>query len=153
MRTDTRKKLLNNVGGDDLKNTGKDCFVENIVFKNSDLSVPDLVKIMPAPLFTNTAARKSPKSAPKPQMVENQQIIDSNNKYTTSKKSGFVFVGSNGEVLAESKGSSVSAGVVIKSVNKKENETDDWQKLRQISTMLEQSLGCHAPDEIQRYPC
>ena len=86
-------------------------------------------------------------------MVEYQKIVVPNHTNTMSKKSGFVFVGSNGEVLAESKGSSVSAGVVIKSVNKKETETDAWQKLRQISAMLEQSLGCRAPDEIPRYPC
>ena len=73
-------------------------------------------------------------------------------------KPSYLFVGSNGEVLAESKGNSEGLEIIYKRVAANLDKTKDdkppaWEKLNQISSNLEQSLGCHACAEVPRYPC
>ena len=59
IKTDTGQKLLNNVSGDSLKNARRDYCVENIEKENDERSVPDLVRIMPAQLSSNTVTKAS----------------------------------------------------------------------------------------------
>ena len=60
--------------------------------------------------------------------------------------------------MAESKGNSEGSEIIYKRVNAKLDKTDNektpaWQKLKEISSNLEQSLGCHACAEVPIYPC
>jgi hypothetical protein len=117
--------------------------------------VPDLIQIIPGQLSPNALTKSQKNQQPK-QAIESyptrSEII------SRHKKHNFLFVGSNGEVLAESKGNSEGSEIIYKRINAKLDKTEDgktpaWQKLKQISSNLEQSLGCHACAEVPRYPC
>jgi len=199
IKTDTGGKELNNSSGDSAKNARKQKDQSRNIksgFTNPDnLSVPDLVKIMPAQLSPNTSAKSAkPQQVPrqrrpvswegdilplqppshhnslspvrmntaantgKPQQAPRINDTTPSNNNSRRKTSAFVFIGTNGEVLAESKGDAEGSDMVVKRVNeanspKKETETKAWEKLKQISDMLEQSPDCHAGTEDTKYPC
>ena len=135
--------------------------VKKPVAVNSDMgidinpySVPDLIQNIPGQLSPNTIT-KSPNTHllySKPaKLVQKETIV-------RHKKPSYLFVGSNGEVLAESKGTSECSEIIYKRVSAsidktKDDKTPAWEKLKQISSNLEQSLGCHACKEVPRYPC
>ena len=198
IKTDTGGKELNNSSGDSAKNVRKQKDQSRNIksgFTNPDnLSVPDLVRIMPAQLSPNTSAKSAkPQQAPSQRrpvswegdILPSQQPSQNNslspvgmnrvansgkqqsmihdnrpghNDSTKRKTSAFVFIGTNGEVLAESKGDAKGSDMVVKRVNeanspKKESESKAWEKLKQISDMLEQCPDWHARTEETRYPC
>lgn len=199
IKTDTGGKELNNSSGDSAKNVRKQKDQSRNIksgFTNPDnLSVPDLVRIMPAQLSPNTSAKSAkPQQVPrqrrpvswegdtlplhppsqhnslspvrmntaantgKPQQAPRINDTTLSNNNSKRKTSAFVFIGTNGEVLAESKGDAKGSDMVVKRVNeasspKKETETKAWEKLKQISDMLEQSPDCHAGTEETKYPC
>ena len=97
-------------------------------------------------------------------LKSNNQLLNSKpvkidpRETTSHKKPSYLFVGRNGEVLAESKGTSECSEIIYKRVSAsidktKDDKTPAWEKLKQISSNLEQSLGCHACKEVPRYPC
>ena len=121
-------------------------------------SVPDLIQSIPGQMSPNILTRtKSPTNPPpKEHMHSNPARTAVCETIIRHKKPSYLFVGSNGEVLAESKGNSEGSEIIYKRVNAKLDTTDDektpaWQKLKQISSNLEQSLGCHACAEVPRY--
>jgi len=81
-------------------------------------------------------------------------------KSPKARKPSYIFVGRNGEVLAESKGSKDNTEVVVKKLEesvkseKRENgETKPWEQLRQISSTLEKNIICQASVDMISYPC
>ena len=121
-------------------------------------SFPDLIQSIPGQMSLNILTKSPRNPPPKVPIHSNPARIAVSETIIRHKKPSYLFVRRNGEVLAESKGNSEGSEIIYKRVNAKLDTTDDekspaWQKLKQISSNLEQSLGCHACAEIPRYPC